>query len=871
MKKNIFIFLIFIGISAPAFSRHITGGEIYHQYLGPGPTPNSSNYLITLRLFRDFYSTGALLDGVVNIAIYEKNTNIPVTGSPFSVKLDHIDLIERKGIIPCIVNPPQVKYQVGYYYFTVTLPDNQAGYWISFQRCCRIDGISNLAIPDGVGATYLGSIAGTDDIGNSGHNSSPQFFVRDTALVCHFKNFNLDFGALDPDGDLLTYQFCEAFDGGNTGEPIVTNPPPPPYSPVPYGNGFTASSPLGAGVTIDPLTGIISGIAPASGSYVITVCVYEWRNGRIINEHRKDFILKVADCDFVAAKLPISATYCDDYNVSFANQTPSSLIYAWHWDFGVTGILSDTSNLSIPTFTYTDTGIYTVKLVVNPGDQCSDSATMRLGLYPGFFSDFTSSGICVNKPTSFTDATTATYGVVNGWRWDFGESTAINDTSHLRNPVYTYPVVGVKTVQLIVQSSKGCVDTAYRDITIIDKPLITLPFRDTLICSIDSLQLQSSGSGVFSWSPNYNILNATTAAPIVFPKTTTWYTVQLDDNGCINRDSVRVRVVDFVTLSVRTDTTSCQGDPVQLTAFTDGLQYAWTPAASLNNPSIKNPVASPTITTNYQIISRIGKCSATDNVTVFVVPYPFVNAGADTIICFSTSAQLNGQIVGSSFSWTPKVTLNNANILNPIATPKRTTAYVLTARDTIGCPKPGYDTVVVVMLPKVNAFAGRDTAIVVGQLLQLSASGGESYSWFPSTGLNNINVANPVATLNGNMDSIRYWVRVVDQAGCFDTATILVKIFKTNPQVFVPTGFTPNGDGLNDLVRPIAVGVERIEYFKIFNRWGQLVFSTTINGLGWDGKIGGKLQGTNTFVWLVKAIDFTGKPIFQKGTVTLIR
>jgi gliding motility-associated-like protein len=155
--------------------------------------------------------------------------------------------------------------------------------------------------------------------------------------------------------------------------------------------------------------------------------------------------------------------------------------------------------------------------------------------------------------------------------------------------------------------------------------------------------------------------------------------------------------------------------------------------------------------------------------------------------------------------------------------------------------------------------------------LQLNASGGENYEWTPPTGLNNITIANPISSLNGNIDSIRYKVYVTDLLGCLDSATMLVKIFRTNPQIFVPTGFTPNGDGLNDVLKPIAVGIDRIEYFRVYNRWGQLVFSTTVNGHGWDGQISGKPQTTNTFVWLVKAVDYTGKPVFQKGTSTLIR
>lgn len=153
----------------------------------------------------------------------------------------------------------------------------------------------------------------------------------------------------------------------------------------------------------------------------------------------------------------------------------------------------------------------------------------------------------------------------------------------------------------------------------------------------------------------------------------------------------------------------------------------------------------------------------------------------------------------------------------------------------------------------------------------MNASGGDGYVWSPPTGLTNTIINNPLALLNGNIDSIRYTVRVTDEMGCLDSASILVKIFRTNPQIFVPTGFTPNGDGRNETVRPIGVGIDKIEYFRVYNRWGQLVFSTTINGHGWDGRIGGRLQSNNTFVWLVKAVDYTGKQVFQKGTVTLIR
>src|SRR5205085_2838102 len=101
---------------------------------------------------------------------------------------------------------------------------------------------------------------------------------------------------------------------------------------------------------------------------------------------------------------------------------------------------------------------------------------------------------------------------------------------------WTYADTGTKTITLIVTNSKGCRDTISKAINIIGRPVIRLPFRDTLICVPDALQLQASGTGNFSWTPPIDITNANTATPTVNPTTTTWYHVQLDQFGCINND-----------------------------------------------------------------------------------------------------------------------------------------------------------------------------------------------------------------------------------------------------------------------------------------------------------------------------------------------
>jgi gliding motility-associated-like protein len=349
------------------------------------------------------------------------------------------------------------------------------------------------------------------------------------------------------------------------------------------------------------------------------------------------------------------------------------------------------------------------------------------------------------------------------------------------------------------------------------------------------------------------------------------YTVRLDDNGCINQDSVKVRVVDHVTLQAMNDTIICQSDTIRLHLQSNGLKYSWTPANQVLNPAAANPNAVTWFNTSYQVTASIGSCTATDQVLVTSVPYPVADAGADTTICFATTARLRGSTEANRFIWLPASTLSNLKILDPVAAPKTTTAYILSAYDNKGCPKPGYDTVVVKVLPDIIPFAGRDTAVITGQPLQLQASGGIKYQWVPATALSNAAIANPLANYGEPTTGILYKVLVYNEANCVDSAFIKVKVFQTMPSVFVPNAFTPNRDGKNDLLRPIAVGMARIDYFQIFNRWGQLVFRTSTNEHGWDGTIAGKVQPSGTYVWVVKAVDYTGAPYMQRGTLVLLR
>jgi gliding motility-associated-like protein len=848
-------------------ARHIKGGEISYEYVGPGTLANSDRYIVTLRLFLECNASGQQLDEFANIGFYRISDQQPLQGSPFNFPLVNDEFINIRNPNPCIVNPSPVCYRLRIYVMSIELPREPLGYSAVFQRCCRIENLANLSPNNNIGSSYTSNFHGSASLGPGEVNSSPAFSIKDTVLICQNRPFQLDFGANDPDGDLLTYEFVDAFNAPGGGGGGVLNPSPPTHiSFVNYAGGFSGSQPLGKDVTIDRTTGLIAGIAPRGGDYVISVIVREWRHGKMISDHRKDFNIKVDErCDLAAALLKPTYNSCDDFSFQFKNESPpSSLIHTYSWEFGVGP--AGVSSLASPEYTYADTGVYDIKLYINKGEQCSDSASSKLYVYPGFNPGFTVTGSCFQNPFIFTDTTTARYGSVNKWSWDFGDETSSNDTNSISNPGWKYAKSGLKQVVFEVSSDKGCAATINKVIEVRDKPLITLPFRDTLICSIDSLRLRAIGGGTFSWGPSYNLLDPFSATPLVYPKTSSWYHVTLNENGCINNDSIRVRVVDNVTLFTSPDTTICLTDPVQLNASGDGLRYSWNNAGTLDNAFIKNPVGKPRQSLQYAVTSSIGNCSITGTINVQAIPYPIANAGRDTTVCFDDTAQLKASIVGNRFVWSPATTLTNASTLNPIAYPRRSTVYRLTAFDNLGCPKPGFDEVLVQVKEKILAFAGNDTAIVVGQPLQLTGTGAELIDWQPSLFLNRNNVSSPVVSLNENMS---YVMRAFTEEGCFALDTINIKVFKSRPDIFVPNAFTPVGK--NRVFKPIPVGIKQLQYFRIFNRYGQLMYQTSEVGKGWDGVFSGKLQQSGTYVWMVSGIDYTGRPIQKRGTAILVR
>jgi gliding motility-associated-like protein len=867
MNRLLLLIGILLGCVTSATADHITGGEVYYKFVGTNGG-GLYDYDVTVRIFMRCNS-GRQFQNPATFSIFHKASGARY--KDYDVFVDHIQTLSETSDDPCITNPPTVCYEVGYYQFRVSLPGS-AAYLIATQVMFRIDGISNLTSNyDQVGATYIGEFPNMQ-------NESAHFTGSDMVTICANNSFAYDFGAEDADGDELRYSFCNALRTVGSGGFGGRNqpPPPPPYESVPYGQGFTGTSPLGAGVTINSQSGLVSGVAPTAGKYVVTVCVEELREGKVIATQHKDLQINITTCSITGASLPPEYMLCGiTTTLHPKNLSTSPLISTFSWEFlDRAGNSLFSSASPEPTYTFADTGLYQVKLTINSDQACADSTSAVVKVYPGFAPDFSISGPCIVRSTQFNDATTSVLGTVSSWRWEFGESGSGDDHSTDRNPVYQYISTGDKTVILIAENTVGCRDTVSKVVNIFDKPPINLAYRDTLICPPDNLQLSAKGNGIYSWSPVAAVSDASVANPFVSPSSTTTYYVELDNDGCKNRDSVIVRVVDHVSLQLGNDFKSCEGDTVHINSTTDGLKFSWAPASTIADATAKNAVAKPVGTTTYHVTAFISSCSATESITVTPIPYPVVNAGADTMICYHTSASLHAVSDGSSFVWAPLINLQGGTTLDPVAFPLTSTTYLLYAFDTKGCDKPGIDTVTVGVQPEIIAFAGNDTSIVINQPLQLHASGGEIYEWLPSTGLSAINIADPVAQY-GRTPAEGYYtykVRVSNETGCMDSATVRVNIYSTLPEIYVPTAFTPNGDGRNDYFKIVSPGIERIKVFRVYNRWGQLVFDSPVTHItGWDGSYNGKPLPSDTFVWMVQAVDYTGKAHFKKGTVTLIR
>lgn len=865
------ICIIFIFSSIKGICNHIIGGEMYLIYHTTLLNINGE-YTIGLDLYSncgnglDSSSLVSLFPSPISIAVYS-NTTGKLYFSNSTIKLIAVKSISGGKLPNCVVNAGLNCYSKATYAFFVKIPYDPNGYTAVYESCCRTSNTANIFDNQGYTITY--KFVQTN-VQYSGVN---YFADNNNNIVCANSPFSLSLLTTVPvlPNIQFSYHLTPAYGSSVSVENQTALSKGEPFVPLLYDSSQSYSGyfPLGRNVTIDTVTGIISGIAPNPGDYLINALIKQYIDSSLIT-FTKQFILKVRSCRLDAARLDPIRTSCDSLNVSFANLSPNTDIVGYQWQFLRNNTVIGSDTAASPGFTFADTGVYTVRLTVTNKAGCRDSASQQLRLYPFLKAGFTIRGNCARQPYVFTDTSTTTSGLITSRRWDFGDTTTTTDTSVLRSPAYQYGTQGAKTVQLTVSNTLGCVATSKRTLVVSDKPDLQLSTHDTLICSIDTLQLQASGQGIISWSPSYNIVGAQSSSPSVFPKQSTKYIATLNADGCLNTDTVTVNVLDYISVDAGADLSICTGDSIRIHPVSEALSYVWSPASGLNAVTDKSPIAYPAKTSQYIVTANLGKCQAKDTVVIKVYPYPIVNAGNDTIICSGTKVFLHGSANTSNYYWSPSSTLSNTGILDPLSIPTATTSYVLTGFEQQGCTRAVSDTVVVTVIPQNTVYAGRDTSVVIGQPLQLHASGGTGYLWSPTTGLSDPAIADPVVILNGSVDLVRYIVTATSGV-CKAQDDIIIKVYKSKPDIYVPSAFTPNHDGRNDYLRAIPVGIKTFLGFDIYGRWGGLLFHTTDPSQAWDGRVRGNDQPDGTYVYIARGIDYLGNYLEKSGTVTIIR
>jgi gliding motility-associated-like protein len=347
-----------------------------------------------------------------------------------------------------------------------------------------------------------------------------------------------------------------------------------------------------------------------------------------------------------------------------------------------------------------------------------------------------------------------------------------------------------------------------------------------------------------------------------------------DSKFCIKTTSQSVALLDTMNLELGADSTICFGKSITLIPQTNALTdtFKWTPIAAPND-TIKTPIATPNDTTKYYLTAKWGVCNRKDSITINVLHKPVANAGKDTTVCYKTDATLFGSASNLSgtvnFAWIPPDSLYNPNAAVTGVQLDTTRQFTLTVTDNYGCNFSVTDSVVVTMQPLLVAFAGNDTNAIINRPHQLLATGRNAvdFVWSPITPLDNPFIANPQAILRGDT---YFYVHITDAIGCTDDDTIFIKAYE-GPTYYLPNAFTPNGDSRNDVFFPVPVGIRSTDYFRVFDRFGALMYQTREWMQGWDGTLKGKPAASGTYVWMIKGIDKNGSEIEMKGTVILIR
>ena len=315
--------------------------------------------------------------------------------------------------------------------------------------------------------------------------------------------------------------------------------------------------------------------------------------------------------------------------------------------------------------------------------------------------------------------------------------------------------------------------------------------------------------------------------------------------------------------------------------------YTWRPGTFLSDSTAQNPMVYVSSSIDYAVnsVGRNG-CRMRDSLHVIVPVHQLSLQPLDTFACLNQPVYMHAT-GGDAYEWfevqngvfsNASGSLSCTTCADPVALPQSTTTYAVIYSNNVGqsnpinpnyatgCPDTLFTTIHIWPLPPVIS-SNNDTTIAYGRSLQLFVTGASNYTWTPVGSLNDPNSPAPIAT---PLTTTNYIVTGMDSNGCVSRDTVLV-IVDYRDNLLIPTGFTPNGDGRNDIFKIVNASFQRLMEFRVFNRWGQEIFSTNDIMAGWDGKWKGVPQDMGAYQYLIRVAYPDGNVETYKGDVSLIK
>ncbi|MEO7312894.1 MAG: gliding motility-associated C-terminal domain-containing protein, partial [Chitinophagaceae bacterium] len=288
-------------------------------------------------------------------------------------------------------------------------------------------------------------------------------------------------------------------------------------------------------------------------------------------------------------------------------------------------------------------------------------------------------------------------------------------------------------------------------------------------------------------------------------------------------------------------------------------------------------------TYTYRQTTQAG-CDSLATLILDITPLAAASVSGGGTICKGGTAMLNLTFTGTG-PWTLVYTNGTtADTIRGIpaspyqigVTPVVTTTYSIISVADIKCTNSSVTSTATVTVVAAKQGVRYTTQLALTnqprQLLARSLGNGYSYTWTPPVGLNFYNIYNPLFTYN---KATEYLISLKNNAGCLTIDTILVKVLPPPSDsalnIFVPKAWTPNGDGRNDYLVPVPANIRELKFFRVFNRWGQLVYETNQLLQGWDGMFKGKPQAMDVFTWTAEGIGIDGKYFRKSGNSALLR